>query len=229
MTFFIYNSISKPTLKNLQTNYTPSKSSRSSSIEQDETTIEIPHLEGEMVSNRKTHTPDKQMQDSNPALTATETGSDVKPDTKVFHSSGVGGDFMSRVSKGGKRLFIEEFPQASSTAGLGSSSDGNDRANPSQESTPRDRSTGGYAVETVVSQRPRVRSTERRNSNNKAQSEDSARGRDHTVTASWSCICITAGGFVHSGTESYGTSSYVSPTYVSCRRRMAADVTTGGS
>ena len=36
-------------------------------------------------------------------------------------------------------------------------------------------------------------------------------------------------GFVHSGTESYGTSSYVFPTYVSCRRRMAADVTTGGS
>jgi hypothetical protein len=73
-----------------KTNYTPSKSSRSSSIEQDETTIEIPHLEGEMVSNRKTHTPDKQTQDSNPALTATETGSDVKPDTKVFHSNGVG-------------------------------------------------------------------------------------------------------------------------------------------
>jgi hypothetical protein len=89
---------------------------------------------------------------------------------------------MSCVSKGGKRLFIEEFPQASSTAGVGSSSDGNDRANPSQESTPRDRSTGGYAVETVVSQRPRVRSTERRNSNNEARSEDSARGRDHTVT-----------------------------------------------
>ena len=113
MTFFIYNSISKPTLKNLQTNYTPSKSSRSSSIEQDETTIEIPRLKNEGVSNRKTQTPDKQTQDSNPAATATETGSDVKPDTKVFHSNEVDGDFMSRISKGGKRLFIEEFPQAS--------------------------------------------------------------------------------------------------------------------
>ena len=98
----------------MQTNYTPSKSSRSSSIEQDETTIEVPHLKNEVVSNRKTQTPDKQTQDSNPALTATETGSDVKPDTKVFHSNDVDGDFMSRITKGGKRLFIEEFPQASS-------------------------------------------------------------------------------------------------------------------
>ena len=98
-----------------KTNYTPSKSSRSSSIEQDETTIEIPRLKNEGVSNRKTQTPDKQTQDSNPAATATETGSDVKPDTKVFHSNEVDGDFMSRISKGGKRLFIEEFPQASSS------------------------------------------------------------------------------------------------------------------
>ena len=60
MAFFIYSSISKPTLKKLQTNYTPSKSSRSSSIEQDETTIEIPHPKNEVVSNRKTQTPDKQ-------------------------------------------------------------------------------------------------------------------------------------------------------------------------
>ena len=116
MTLFIYSSmyVLKPTLKNLQTNYTPSKSSRSSSIEQDETTIEVPHLKNEVVSNRKAQTPDKQTQDSNPALTATETGSDVKPDTKVFHSNDVDGDFMSRITKGGKRLFIEEFPQASS-------------------------------------------------------------------------------------------------------------------
>ena len=64
---------------------------------------------------------------------------------------------------------------------MGSLSDGNDRANPSQESTPKDRSTGGYEVETVVSQRPRVRSTERRNSNNEARSNDSARGLDNTV------------------------------------------------
>ena len=98
----------------MQTNYTPSKSSRSSSIEQDETTIEVPHLKNEVVSNRKTQTPDNQSRDSNPALTATETGSDVKPDTKVFHSNDVDGDFMSRITKGGKRLFIEEFPQASS-------------------------------------------------------------------------------------------------------------------
>jgi hypothetical protein len=72
-----------------------------------------------VVSNRKTQTPDKQMQDSNPALTATETGSDVKPDTKVFHSNDVDGDFMSRITKGGKRLFIEEFPQACSPASNG--------------------------------------------------------------------------------------------------------------
>ena len=38
------------------------------------------------------------------------------------------------------------------TAGVGGSSDGNDRANPSQESVPRDRNTGGHAVGTVVSQ-----------------------------------------------------------------------------
>ena len=43
----------------MQTNYTPSKSSRSSSIEQDETTIEIPHMKNEVVSNRKTQTPDR--------------------------------------------------------------------------------------------------------------------------------------------------------------------------
>ena len=111
---YLQQYVLKPTLKNLQTNYTPSKSSRSSSIEQDETTIEVPHLKNEVVSNRKAQTPDKQTQDSNPALTATETGSDVKPDTKVFHSNDVDGDFMSRITKGGKRLFIEEFPQASS-------------------------------------------------------------------------------------------------------------------
>ena len=50
----------------------------------------------------------------NPAPTATETGSDVKPDTKGFHNNDGDGDFMSRITKGGKRLFIEEFPQASS-------------------------------------------------------------------------------------------------------------------
>jgi len=102
-----------------KTNYTPSKSSRSSSIEQDETTIEIPNLKNEVVSKSKTATPEKQTQDSNPALTATETGSDVKPDTKVFQSNDGDGDFMSRISKGGKRLFIEEFPQASSPASNG--------------------------------------------------------------------------------------------------------------
>ena len=137
--------ILKPTLKNLQTNYTPSKSSRSSSIELDETTIEIPHMKNEVVSNRKTQTPDRGVaaggarapaeigrsvnpiqtrgadyaphitaSPPNPALTATETGSDVKPDTKVFQTNDADGDFMSRISKGGKRLFIEEFPQASS-------------------------------------------------------------------------------------------------------------------
>ena len=122
----------------MQTNYTPSKSSRSSSIEQDDTTIEIPHMKNEVVSNRKTPTPDRGVaaggarsvnpiqtrgadfaphittSPPNPALTATETGSDVKPDTKVLHNNDVDGDFMSRITKGGKRLFIEEFPQACS-------------------------------------------------------------------------------------------------------------------
>ena len=132
----------------MQTNYTPSKSSRSSSIEQDDTTIEIPHMKNEVISNRKTKTPDRGVDRGdaggtrapaeigrsvnpiqtrgadyaphittsppNPALTATETGSDVKPDTKGFHNNDGDGDFMSRITKGGKRLFIEEFPQASS-------------------------------------------------------------------------------------------------------------------
>ena len=64
---------------------------------------------------------------------------------------------------------------------MGSLSDGNDRANPSQESTPRDRSTGGYAVETVISQRPRVRTTDRKYSNTEARGKDSARGSNNTI------------------------------------------------
>jgi hypothetical protein len=80
-----------------------------------------------MDPNGKTHTPDQQMQPT-PALSAAE--SDVKPDTKVFYCNGVGGDFMSRVSKGGKRLFIEEYPQTCSAADGGSLSGGPDRANP---------------------------------------------------------------------------------------------------
>jgi hypothetical protein len=59
--------------------------------------------------------------------------------------------------------------------------DGKDRANPSQESTPRDQITGGYTVETVVSQQPRVRTTDRKYSNTEARGKDSARGRNNTV------------------------------------------------
>ena len=155
-----------------KTNYTPSKSSRSSSIEQDETTIEIPHLEGEMVSNRKTHTPDKQTQDSNPALTVTETESDVKPDTKVFHSNGVDGDFMSRVSKGGRRLFIEEYPQTCSTANGGSLSGGTNGANPPQVST---------------------RSTEEKNLNNEVRSKNGTEVYGNTVKHP-TCVSQPPGG-----------------------------------
>ena len=74
----------------------------------------------------KTHTQGQQMQPT-PALSVTE--SDVKPDTKVFHGSGAGGDFMSRVSKGGKWLFIEEYPQAGSSANEGTLSGRTDRIN----------------------------------------------------------------------------------------------------
>jgi hypothetical protein len=54
-------------------------------------------------------------------------------------------------------------------------------ANSYQESALRDRSTGGYAVETVVSQRPRVKETGRRDSNNEARSKDGARVRDNNA------------------------------------------------
>ena len=50
----------------------------------------------------------------NPALSATKF--DVKPDMKVFPGCGTGGDFMSRVKKGSKRFFIEEYPLTDSTA-----------------------------------------------------------------------------------------------------------------
>ena len=76
--------------------------------------MQTPDKQTQEVSKRKTQTPEKQTQDSNFAPTATETESDVKPDTKVFHRNDEDGDFMSQISKGGKRLFIEEFPQASS-------------------------------------------------------------------------------------------------------------------
>jgi hypothetical protein len=67
------------------------------------------------------------------------------------------------------------------TDGVGGLSDGNDRANPSQESTLRDQSTGGYVVETVISQRPRVRTTDRKYTNTEARGKDSARGRNNTI------------------------------------------------
>jgi hypothetical protein len=60
-------------------------------------------------------------------------------------------------------------------------SDDNDMANSYQESASRDQSTGGYAVETVVSQRPRVKVTGRRDSNNEAGSKDGARECNNTV------------------------------------------------
>jgi hypothetical protein len=103
-----------------------------SSIEQGETSIAIPQRGNEMDPNGKTHTPGQQMQ---PTLALSATESDVKLDTKVFHCNGVVGDFMPRVSKGGKRLFIEEYPQTCSTADGGSLSGGTDGANPPQVST----------------------------------------------------------------------------------------------
>ena len=70
--------ISKLTLNKLQTNYTPSKSSRSSSIEQDETTIEIPHMKNEVISNRKTQTPDRGV-GAGGARAPAETGRSINP------------------------------------------------------------------------------------------------------------------------------------------------------
>jgi hypothetical protein len=55
--------------------------------------------------------------------------------------------------------------------------DGKGRANPTQESTPKGQVTGGYAVETVVSQRPRVRQY----SDTKARGKDSTRVRYNTT------------------------------------------------
>ena len=62
----------------MQTNYTPSKSSRSSSIEQDETTIEIPHMKNEVISNRKTQTPDRGVA-AGGARASAEIGRSVNP------------------------------------------------------------------------------------------------------------------------------------------------------
>jgi hypothetical protein len=67
------------------------------------------------------------------------------------------------------------------TADVGSLSDDDDGANSSQGSTSKDRSTGGYAVETVVSQRPRVKAHRKRDSNNGARNKDGAKERDRTV------------------------------------------------
>ena len=106
----------------------------------------------------KTHTQDQQMQPT-PTLSATEY--DVKPDTKVFHCKGVGGDFMSRVSKGGKRLFIEESPQTSSTADEGKLSG----------------STVG-----VNSPHTSVRSTGEEDLNDEVRSRDGTEGYRNTTT-----------------------------------------------
>jgi hypothetical protein len=68
------------------------------------------------------------------------------------------------------------------TAGVRILSVDNDMANSSQESASRDLDTRGYAVGTVVSQRPRKKMTGGRDSNNEARSKDSARERDNIVT-----------------------------------------------
>ena len=64
---------------------------------------------------------------------------------------------------------------------VGSLSDGDDGANSSQESTSKDRSAEGYAVETVVSQRPRVKAHRKRGSNNGAQNRGGAKERVRTI------------------------------------------------
>jgi hypothetical protein len=55
--------------------------------------------------------------------------------------------------------------------------DGKDRANPTPESTPRDQITGSYAVETVISQRPRVRQY----LGTKARGKNNTRGQYNTI------------------------------------------------
>ena len=79
---------------------------------------------------------------------------------------------MSRVSKGGKRLFIEEYPQTCSTADGESLSGGTDGANPPQVST---------------------MSTEGKNLNNEVRSENSTEGYRNTVTHP-TCVLQPPGG-----------------------------------
>jgi hypothetical protein len=67
------------------------------------------------------------------------------------------------------------------SADVGSLSGGDDGANSSQESTSKDQSTGGYAVETVVLQQPRIKAHRRRDSNNGARTKDGAKERDCTI------------------------------------------------
>jgi len=87
---------------------TPNKTSRSSSIEPNE-----PAIEGNILT-AATNVPPPVI---NPTHMAS-VPSDIKPDMKIFNTKVINEDFMSRVSKGGsKRLFIEEFPDATSEGG----------------------------------------------------------------------------------------------------------------
>lgn len=97
---------------------TPSKTSRSSSLEPNESAIEgtnspvALHSSTPNISNLPPplHTAPPPV--ATPAHVASSVPSDVKPDMKIFNAKVMNEDFMSRVQGGSKRLFIEEFPDA---------------------------------------------------------------------------------------------------------------------
>jgi hypothetical protein len=92
------------------------------------------------------------------------------------------GDHKGWTSKGQKTRNLGSFNNNDTqTAGERILSDGNDMANSYQESASRDRSTGGYSVENVVSHQPRVKETGRRDSNDRTRSNDGDRVRDNNV------------------------------------------------
>ena len=85
------------------------------------TNASFPQQGNERNPNDTTHTPN---QKNRPHPSA--AGPDVKLDKKAFQCKKEGGDFMSRVKKGSRQLFIEEYPQAGSLANEGGSSGRND-------------------------------------------------------------------------------------------------------
>ena len=89
---------------------------RSFSLESAEVTNEKPPSSGHTRrfsgSNPRSNNKNEKI-DGNPESIETGYGSDVKPDVKNFQND-TDADFMSRMTKGSKRLFIEEFPEARS-------------------------------------------------------------------------------------------------------------------